>query len=402
MSEGASNRLVVAGAGVAGLEALAALAAIAPGRFDVTVVSPAREFAIQAESVKEPFAQPAARRFSVPDACADLGAEFVEDAIAAVEPATRHAVTEDGARIPYDYLLVAVGARRLPVYAGRAIVFRGQQDADRVNGLIRDVEGGYAKRLEFVVPSGVTWPLPLYELALMTAHRAREMSLDDVAVGFVTPEELPLAVFGREASAAVRRALDDAGIELRTATYVERVGPDGILLSPSGELMPPARVVTVPRLEGPRIGGLPADEDGFVYVDEHCRVRALRGVWAAGDGTIFPVKQGGLAAQQADAAALSIASSAGIEVEAPPFDPVLRAKLLTGSRTQYLREALGPTGGEETSEASEQALWWPPAKVAAPYLTGYLEGVAERKRTGRTAGVEPGPGPRGGAEVLGG
>ena len=53
--------------------------------------------------------------------------------------------------------------------------------------------------------------------------------------------------------------------------------------------------------------------------------------------------------------------------------PVLRAELLTGSRSTFLRQAVAGGAGEQASSASDTALWWPPTKVAAPYLAPYLE-----------------------------
>ncbi len=74
------------------------------------------------------------------------------------------------------------------------------------------------------------------------------------------------------------------------------------------------RAVTIPVLEGRRIPGIPTDARGFVPVDEHGAVIGLPDVWAVGDATTFPLKQGGLAAQQADAAAAAIAAGAGASV----------------------------------------------------------------------------------------
>src|SRR6185295_2868510 len=97
------------------------------------------------------------------------------------------------------------------------------------------------------------------------------------------------------------------------------------------------------------------------------------GVLAAGDATTFPVKQGGLATQQADAAAATIAHELGALVEPRPFVPVLRGLLLTGGAPLYLRAELDATGvpraaGTRTrrlaGEVSSRALWWPPGKIA--------------------------------------
>ena len=88
--------------------------------------------------------------------------------------------------------------------------------------------------------------------------------------------------------------------------------------------------------------------------------------------TSRPLKQGGLATQQADVAAAAIAAAAGAEVEAAAYRPVLRAMLLTGNRPRYLRHAPHDRG-----QATDDAPWWPPHKIAgrelAPYLTAHPE-----------------------------
>ena len=95
-------------------------------------------------------------------------------------------------------------------------------------------------------------------------------------------------------------------------------------------------------------------------------------VWAAGDGIAFPVKFGGLAAEQADAAAADIAAEAGAPVERTPFRPVLRGRLLTGRGPRYLRHDASGGGGE--GETATHALWWPPTKVNGRYLSPWLAG----------------------------
>ena len=89
-----------------------------------------------------------------------------------------------------------------------------------------------------------------------------------------------------------------------------------------------------------------------------------------GDGIAFPVKFGGLAAEQADAAAADIAAEAGAVVERAPFRPVLRGRLLTASGPRYLRHDAAGGGGE--GEATAHTLWWPPGKVAGRWLAPWL------------------------------
>ena len=100
------------------------------------------------------------------------------------------------------------------------------------------------------------------------------------------------------------------------------------------------------------------------------RVKGLDDVFAAGDATAFPIKQGGLAAQQADAAAATIASELDDTIRPQPFQPILRGLLLTGGATRYLRAELAGQGGEST--VSTRALWWPPNRLCGRYLAPFL------------------------------
>ena len=137
------------------------------------------------------------------------------------------------------------------------------------------------------------------------------------------------------------------------------------------------------------MNGLPSDKHGFIPVDSHGRVDGVDDVYAAGDGTTFPIKQGGLATQQADAAAAHVAARAGASVDPKPFRPVLRGKLLTGGTSLYVRHEIHGAGGE--SRASEDYLWWPPHKIVGHYLAPWLAhetAVREPEPPGHTIDVE--------------
>jgi sulfide:quinone oxidoreductase len=129
--------------------------------------------------------------------------------------------------------------------------------------------------------------------------------------------------------------------------------------------------VALPRLAGVPIDGLPATRDGLIRTDAFGRVENLVDVYAAGDITAFPAKQGGIAAEQADAVAEMLASEAGADVTPRPFEPVLRGVLMTGKEDRFLRAELAGGRGS-TGAADSRALWWPPAKVAGRYLAPYL------------------------------
>ena len=206
----------------------------------------------------------------------------------------------------------------------------------------------------------------------MTAAHVAAHGLEGVELTLVTPEDRPLALFGGDASDAVAALLAEAGIEVRTGAYPVAFGDGHLAVLPDGGVAAD-RVVALPRLYVPPLGGVPQTYEGFIPVDAHGRVVGLPGVWAAGDATSFPVKQGGIAAQQADTAAESIAAAAGVPVQPLPFRPVLRGLLLTGDAPRFLRGE--PVARGEESLVSTEPLWWPPAKIVGRHLAPFLAGL---------------------------
>jgi sulfide:quinone oxidoreductase len=380
-SDSAPLRVVIAGGGVAGLEALLALRDLAADRVELTLVAPQGHFHYRPLAVAEPFSVGRGRSTPLADAARETGATLVDASVEAVDPAARTVRTSEGT-LGYDALLLALGARTVPAYA-RALTWDDRSDPEAMGGLLSDIEAGYTGRLAVVIPPGPGWPLPAYELALLIAHEARGSGVELDAT-LVTPEAAPLAAFGPRAVEAVTAELDDAGVRVEAGAeaQVEPGHPTTVVLGPSGRRLEVDRVVALPRLEGRRVDGIAADAEGFVAVDEHCRVCGLDGVWAAGDGIAFAIKQGGLAAQQADAAAEDIARLAGAAVDPQPFHPVLRGRLLTGlgRPDRWLR--YDPGGPEAEGEVAPRALWWPPNKIGGRYLAPWLAARDEEATAG--------------------
>jgi sulfide:quinone oxidoreductase len=367
-----THRVVIAGGGVAGVEALLALHAMAGDRVDLTLVSPTPDFVYRPLAVAEPFALGAPRRTPLVEAARAAGARFVNAPVTSVDAPNRIVHLDDGKAIAYDSLLLATGAASEPAFAGGGVLtWDDTSGVETLGGLLRDLEEGYSERLAIVIPPGPGWPLPGYELALLIAGDAHGMGMKPEIV-LVTPEQAPLAIFGARAVEVVGEELARAGVRVELGAYAELEAgpPPALVLRPSGRRMEVARVLSLPRLRGRAVDGVPSDPDGFVSVDAHCRVVGVDGIWAAGDGISFPVKFGGLAAEQADAAAADIAAEAGALVERAPFRPVLRGRLLTANGPRYLR--YDAAGGDGEGEATTHTLWWPPGKVAGRWLAPWL------------------------------
>ena len=365
-------RVVIAGGGVAAIEGLLRLRRLAGDAVDIVLLAPNEEFALRALSVKEPFAMGRAQRRPLDRIATDQGAELVKDSLGWVDVEGRVVHTEGGGELGFDALLLAIGARTSSAFE-HVKTFR-DADADALfGGVVQDVEGGYSKKIAFIAPDGPMWLLPLYELALMTAKRADAAGLDDVELTFVTPEPWPLASFGRAASEAVSGLLERAGITVYASAMAQVPAKQHLLIQPQGLELHPDRMIAMPRISGPAIRGLAGGgPHGFIPIDRHCTVPGTEGrVFAAGDGAAFPIKHGGLGAQQADAAAAAIAVLAGAQDQAEPFQAVIRGMLLTGDDPLFLSaRVIGGQGFE--SEVSREPLWSPPDKVVADELGPYL------------------------------
>jgi sulfide:quinone oxidoreductase len=359
--------VLIAGGGVAGLEALLALKHLALRDVVVELIAPEPQFWYRPLATGEPFGLGSLHGLDLSAVAHENGALFTLGRLGSIDPWSRTASTSTGVEATYDALLIAVGARPAAAVPG-AFTFRGPADSEAFAVLLDGLGRDATHRVVFALPGGVSWPLPLYELALETAARFdREGAQVEVVVA--THEEAPLELFGPAASAAMASLLADRAIELHTSTYAVAFHDGSLEVKPEGAVAAD-RVVAMPRLQAPTITGVPTDGRGFIPTDDHGRVHGLDGVFAAGDITAFPVKQGGLAAQQADAAAEAIAELAGADVDPEPFRPVLRGLILTGDRPVFARAELDHPGAPAL--IGSEPLWWPPGKIVGRYLAPFL------------------------------
>jgi sulfide:quinone oxidoreductase len=367
--------VVICGGGVAAIEGLLRLRNIAGDLVEITLVAPNDDFVYRPLVVREALALGRARRYQLLGIVEGADADWIKGTLAWVDPAGRVVHTDGGGKHRYDALLVAVGGRQMTDLK-HATTF-GDANADRIyEQVVRDVRLGLAGSIAFVVPEGPVYPLPVYELALMTAEAGRRAGAEGLELSVVTPEPRPLAVFGGSASAAVTQLMTEATIRLYTSATAYAPGPRELLIQPHGARLAPDRMVAMPRIGGPEIRGLTGDGvHGFIPIDSHCAVPGTeRRVFAAGDAAAFPIKHGGLGAQQADTAAAAIARLAGAAVEAPPFHPQIRGKLLTGVKPLYLRATVVGAQGFD-SEVFDEPPWPVDDKIVAEELGPCLAGL---------------------------
>ena len=362
---------VICGAGIAGVEAALRLRRLAGDDVQITLIDPGESLVYRPLAVREPFALSGARRYPLRSIVAALGSKWIQDGVDGVDAGERTVHLTGGDELAYDALLLALGGRETSPHE-HAHVFNDRNAGETFHGIVQDIEGGYITSLVLIEPDGPTWPLPLYELALMTAERAYSMNAT-CEITFITPHERLLEAFGGGAAEAVERLFEERGITCHAGATARVQAPRHVILEPSGRELHPQRVVTMPRLTGPDLRGIARSEPyGLLAIDDRCRVRELDGrVFAAGDATDFAVKHGGISAQQADTAAAGIAHLAGVGEAPPPFEPVLRGMLLTGQKPLFISAHIAEGKGWH-SEIYDQPPWAADEKVVAEELGPFL------------------------------
>ena len=362
--------VVIAGGGVAALETALAVHELAGDRVKLTLLAPTPDFIYRPVAVLEPFVHIPPRRLALAKVAAEVSATLEHDSLAAVDCDRRVLHTGGQRELRYDVLVVAVGAKTKEAPGVLAMDVSRMEES--LHGVIEEIDSGSLRSLAVVAPRS-TWPLPAYEVALLAQRHAREQNVD-LHTTIITAEQQPLAVFGDIVSASVAGLLADADIQVMGGAWVES-SSGKLIVNPGERELRFDHVVAVPRLVGPAITGLPADADGFLPVTSHCEVTGVQRVYAAGDGTDFPVKFGGIAAQQADAAAASIASLAGAPTEPRPFDGIVHGVLLSGRKQGSLYFTARIEGGLalESRISDTTPPWTTEAKITARYLGSYLD-----------------------------
>jgi sulfide:quinone oxidoreductase len=366
-----SSRTLIVGGGVAGLEAAIALRDLAGDRVEVEMCAAREDFIFRPFAVAEPYGASHVMRYDLRELTQRCGVGFRLGSVGSVDDDKQRAKMHDGEEVSYDHLIIACGSRLLAGVSG-AVTFWGVADDSKVKDLVRDLREQKLRRVAFTMPGGGTWALPMYELALLADSALSKAGVDDASLVVVTPEDTPLHLFGRRASERVSELLAERGIEVITGATPVKYDSGLLTVSPSAMVEADA-VLSLPRIEGRQIGGVPRGPDGFVVVDDHSRIRGMQHAFAAGDVTAFPVKQGGISTQQADVAAAAIAAELGCEVSADPLDPILRGVLWTGAEPLYLSGYLAGGHGE-TSSASAEPPWDGAAegKIVSRYLMQFL------------------------------
>jgi NADH dehydrogenase len=302
---GADNgqRIVVAGAGYAGLHVALRLARRLrdnPG-VGLTLVDRHDYHQVLTELPRVAGGTRAADAVRIPleQVLADR-VEFVQTEVTGFDLADGRLLTTSGA-LPYSRLVLALGSRpndfAIPGLAERAISLYSVQDAERVwSAVSRAVEAaaaapdpGERRRLATVVVGGggATGVELAGELAETLPELAREHDLapDRPAVILIEAGRTILAGSSPGLIDRALRILANLGVSVRTNAMIAEATPLGFRLR-DGELVEGGVYVWAGGVKAPDIvvgSGLPIGHNGRIKVDQHLRVLDHPEVYVAGD-----------------------------------------------------------------------------------------------------------------------
>ncbi len=377
-TNGAVFKVVIVGAGVAGLETALALHHLAGDRVAVTLVTPNHHFRYRPLVIREPFSSQPMRRYRLEEIARRADATLLYDKFDWLDPAARELHTTQGRILSYDAVVLALGARQHPRFK-HALTLETARLGEQLADFVAGIDQGTINSAAFIIPSLPVWPVPAYELALMTAHHAKTIGRE-MQVLLITPEDEPLGALGVSAGAEVGMLLEEAGITLVTGATALIREPGRIEIHPMRGFLAVDRIIALPELYAPPVRGVPTSaERGFVSVDGLGAVPGLERVYAAGDITDAPVKHGALAGEMADVVAHAIAALAGVDVELRPLRPALFAMLLGAPDPLFIRSQSSGELGIDL-EISTEPLWDPPEKLHTEYLGACLAEIDAERR----------------------
>lgn len=296
--------ILILGGGFGGLAAAHELRARLSEDHDLTVIAADDHFYVGFAKLWDLVGtRPLERGTASLSALERHGIRFVHTRITAIDPAQRRVETEKGA-FDADFLLVALGAapgpERLLQLDGPAHDLYAAGDLPAMRADLARLDAGTLAVPVLGTPFQCP-PAP-YEAAFLLEQYLRERRVrDQVEVVVTTPQPMTLPAAGPEVSQFLADALEERGIELRTAQQVQAIDPGARTVSfGDGELLEYALLLAVPQaVPPPVVAESPlAGEGGWIQPDRETLRTRFDGVYAAGDCRKPPPPHAGIFAER--------------------------------------------------------------------------------------------------------
>ena len=281
------SRVLVLGAGFAGLELATLLSDALGEEAGVTVIDRAEAFVFGYSKLDVMFGHAEPEDVRLPyDELAKPGARYVRASVTAIDPEARRVTTDEGVH-EADVLVVALGAdydfEATPGLAEGENEFYSVTGAERLREVLPDFTRGRA--VVGVCGAPFKCPPAPSEAALLLHDFLTERGVrDDCEISLVMPFSVPVPP-SPETSAALLEAFAERGIAFVPQRRVAAFEPSRstVVLDDGGEL-PCDLFLGVPKHRAPDVviaSGLA--EDGYVPVDPRTLETRYPNVYAVGD-----------------------------------------------------------------------------------------------------------------------
>jgi NADH dehydrogenase FAD-containing subunit len=348
-------RVLVLGAGVAGLEAAFLLERRLSGRADVHVVYDDDTFLLRPNLVYVSFgADPSASRLYVGDTLARKRIPVDDGPVEGVDADAGRVHVGLGRQLPYEHLVIATGAaawpQAVPGLHEHALCIDDPAAMrllhERFLGMRGRAREGTRQRVLFVVPRHNRWAVPLYEVALMfDTWLRRERVREQVELALLTHEAAFAEPAGPRMHELLTQEFADRAIEASAGEHVTEVRAHAAAFGAGRVERFDLLVAAPPQRAAVRYDGLPLDEHGFIRVENDTRqVAGHPEIYAPGDAGDFPLKDPFLALLEADAAAEHIAAVVTGREFKRPFDPVTMQIIDMLDEAAFAQVPLAETG----------------------------------------------------------
>ena len=296
------QKVVILGAGFAGLQLAARLSEDVPGEVDITIIDKSDAFVFGFSKLDLMYGRADLDAVRLPYSTIDKpSVRFARETILSIDPENRRVIT-DGATYEPDILVVALGAdldpAATPGVVEEGTEFYSVEGANHVRSVLPTFEGGDA--IVGVLGNFFKCPAAPFETAIMLHDYLEKRNLRDTStIKVISPLPKPIPI-SDEASEGILQACEERDIgwwpQLKT-TALDPASKTATLSD--GQSIPYSLFLAIPIHRAPKVVEESAllEEDGWIAVDHRTFATKFENVYAVGDVTSAPVPRVGVIAE---------------------------------------------------------------------------------------------------------
>lgn len=335
------KKVVILGAGFAGLHIFYKIRHLIGKKIDVTVID-SRSHSLLKPSLPEVAFEGAPLSHSLVELKHTLesrGAEFIQDEVVSIDEKNNSLSLKSGESVGYDYLMVTLGAVKdydaIKGFREYGYSVCDDEQAQRLWERVKAFEGGkvvtgaakstWGTRVD-VPPLKAPCEGPIGEIMFMLDYYLQKdkdkKRGEDYSINVFTPGEIFFEDVGDTPREAIGKFMTEYQMNLSNNKVLTEIGKDFIAFE-DGSKMDCDLAIIIPPYSAPQVlkDSNIGDEKGFIPTDKTMRHLDFGNIFAAGDITaLAQPKLGHVAIIQGGIAAASLMKELGEDVEIPAHD----------------------------------------------------------------------------------